>query len=237
MERTAREVLESTTGGLAPDPGANRLLPLIARGAARRETLAVLALEQREVIAADRRAFLRLAMGIPPLERSREWGRSVEEEAAGEAFFTLLARGEELAAERLAAFAEACGVDEARAAAYEPLPGCQAYPAYVAWLAVNGSPADVVLALNANFSAWGGYCAVIAEALRRHYGFSDEACGFFDFFAEPAPALEQRAREAVQAALDAGRVNEDLARRYGRLLGAYEAMFWTTLWELDRDGA
>ncbi len=47
-------------------------------------------------------------------------------------------------------------MDEAEAASYEPLPGCQAYPAYVAWLALNASPADVVLALTANFSAWGG---------------------------------------------------------------------------------
>ena len=61
MTRTARELLESTTGKLAPDPHANRLLPLIGRGAARRDTLAALALEQRLVIAADRRAFLHLA--------------------------------------------------------------------------------------------------------------------------------------------------------------------------------
>ncbi|GGZ27858.1 transcriptional regulator [Streptomyces poonensis] len=225
MERTAREVLEATTGGLAPHPGANRLLPLVARGAARRETLAALALEQRLVIAADRRAFHRMAE------------RAAAEEPAAEPFFTLLAEGEELAGERLGTFAEACGVDEARAAAYEPLPGCQAYPAYVAWLALNGAPADVVLALSANFSAWGGYCAIIAQALRRHYGHSDEACAFFDFFAGPAPEPERRAREAVQAALDAGRVNEALAHRHGRLLQAYETMFWTTLWELDRDSA
>ncbi|MEV6183935.1 transcriptional regulator, partial [Streptomyces sp. NPDC052015] len=44
MARTARELLETTTGRLAPDPHANRLLPLIARGAARRTTLAALAL-------------------------------------------------------------------------------------------------------------------------------------------------------------------------------------------------
>jgi hypothetical protein len=228
MTRTARELLETTTGRLAPDPHANRLLPLVARGAAGRDTLAALALEQRHVIAADRRAFLRLAE------------RSVTEAPASAPFFTLLAEGESLAEQRLGAFAEACGVDGDRAAAYEPLPGCQAYPAYVAWLAVNAAPADVVLALTANFSAWGGYCATIAQALRRHYGFSDEACAFFDFFAEPSPELEQRAREGVQAALDADAVDEHLVHRYGRLLESYEATFWETLWALehqdDREG-
>ncbi|MEU9212675.1 transcriptional regulator [Streptomyces sp. NPDC048415] len=221
MTRTARELLESTTGTLAPDPHANRLLPLIARGAARRSTLAALALEQRHVTAADRRAFLHLA------ERSAT-------EPGGAEFFATLAEGEALAQDRLGAYAAAVGADEAQAAAYEPLADCQTYPAYVAWLALNGAPVDVVLALSANFTAWGGYCATIAEALRRHYGFDDEACGFFDFFAEPAPELEQKALAAVQAGLDAGQVSQDAVHRYGRLLQAYEAKFWHALWELDQ---
>jgi hypothetical protein len=221
MTRTAREVLDSATGKLAPDPHANRLLPLIARGAAQRSTLAALALEQRHVIAADRRAFLYLA------ERPADGPEA-------SAFFAMLAEGEALAQDRLGAYAAAVGVDEARAAAYEPLADCQTYPAYVAWLALNGSPADVVLALSANFAAWGGYCATIAGALRHHYGFDDEACGFFDLFAEPAPELEQRALAAVQAGLDAGRVNETEVYRYGRLLQGYEAGFWHALWELDQ---
>ncbi|MCZ9346958.1 transcriptional regulator, partial [Streptomyces sp. TRM76130] len=47
MAPTARHLLETTTGKLAPDPRANRFLPLVARGAVSRETLAALALEQR----------------------------------------------------------------------------------------------------------------------------------------------------------------------------------------------
>lgn len=226
MTRTARELLESTTGKLAPDPHANRLLPLIARGAARRDTLAALALEQRHVIAADRRAFLHLA------ERSAAAGTPAGPGCA--AFFGMLAEGETLAQDRLGAYAAACGVDTAREAAYEPLADCQAYPAYVAWLALNGSPAEVVLALSANFAAWGGYCATIADSLRRHYGFDDAPCGFFDFFAEPSPELEQRALAAVQAALDAGGLDENEVHHYGRLLASYEVMFWHALWELDQ---
>ncbi|MEV8592223.1 transcriptional regulator [Streptomyces sp. NPDC052012] len=216
MTRTARDLLETITGELAPDPRSNPLVPLIASGEADRDVLAVLALEQMWVIPADRRAFLQLAL------------RSTAEPEA-DAFFTALAQGEALAQERLGTFAAACGVDEARASAYTPLPGCQAYPAYVAWLALNAAPADAVLALTANFSAWGGYCATIAGALRIHYGFSDEACAFFDFFAEPAPDLDRTAEAAVRAALDAGRLDENRARAYGHLLQSYESLFWRTL--------
>ncbi|MFJ8468006.1 thiaminase II/PqqC family protein [Streptomyces swartbergensis] len=217
MTHPARDLLATTTAELAPDPQSNPLVPRIARGEASRSTLAALALEQSWVIPADRRAFLHLA------ERSA----ATDPEAA--AYFTTLAEGEALAGERLDALVRACGVEEAEAASYEPLPGCQAYPAYVAWLALNASPADVVLALTANFWAWGGYCATIAEALRDHYGFPEEACGFFDFFAEPSPELESQATAAVRAGLDAGRLDETSAHRYGRLLQTYEAMFWNAL--------
>lgn len=137
----------------------------------------------------------------------------------------MLAEGETMAGEKLLAFAGACGVDRTRLHTYEPLPGCQAYPAYVAWLALNAEPTDVVGALTSNFAEWGGYCATIAAALREHYDFTDEACGFFDFFAEPSPELELRATTAVQA----GKVNERLVNTYSTLLKAYEASFWSTL--------
>ncbi|MFD4561710.1 transcriptional regulator [Streptomyces sp. NPDC058469] len=190
----------------------NPLVARIATGTAPLQTLATLALEQHRVIPADRRAFLHLAQ--------RE--TATPETAA---FFEFLAEGESMAGEQLIAFAEACGVDETRVRTYEPLPGCQAYPAYVAWLALNAEPTDVVAALTSNFAEWGGYCATIAGALREHYGFTDEACGFFDFFAEPAPELDEKAAAAVRA----GQVNDELVRRYSRMLQHYEASFWNTL--------
>ncbi|GAA4792465.1 transcriptional regulator [Streptomyces ziwulingensis] len=221
MATTARQLLEKTTGKLAPDPAANRFVPLLARGAAGKETLAALALEQRWVIAADHRAFQYLAHRAAGRPETAAW-------------FTALAEGEAAAGRHLEAFAAACGVHEERTVAYAPLAGCQAYPAYVAWLALNGSPAETVLAVHANFSAFGGYCATIAAALRRHYGFPEDACAFFDFFAEPAPELERRATAAVREGLEAGGLDEGLVHRYGRLLQSYEAMFWHTLWELER---
>ncbi|MEU5365161.1 transcriptional regulator [Streptomyces sp. NPDC005925] len=217
MTRDARQLLESATRQLAPDAEANPFVSLVARGAAGGTALAALAQEQHGVIAADRRSFLHLAQ------------RSAADEPDAAAFFAGLAEGEALAGERLETFARACGVDGTRAREHEPLPGCQAYPAYVAWLALNGSPADVILALTANFAAWGGYCATLAGALREHYGFTDEQCAFFDFFAGPAPDLDRQATAAVQQGLDTGDLDERLAHRYGRLLQHCEAMFWATL--------
>lgn len=217
MADTARERVERITAELAPAKDANRLVPQITAGSATVRTLAALALEQHHVIGSDLRAFTFLA------DRSTAAGN-----AACAEFFGSLATGETLALERLGAYGAACGLDAESVERYEPLAGCQAYPAQVAWLALNGEPPVVALALTANFAAWGGYCATVAEALRSRYGFPDEACGFFDFFAAPAPDLERQALAAVASGVrsEAGTA---LARRYGRLLQTYEAMFWNTL--------
>lgn len=218
MPRTAQELLDDVVARLAPDPAANPLVPRLADGTANRSAITALALEQRSVIPADRRSFLHLAA------RSADAG-----EAECEAFFRTLAEGETLAFDRLGSLVAACGVGESDAEAYEPRAGCQAYPAYVAWLALNGTPVDVVLALTANFASWGAYCATLADALPAHYGFSEEACGFFAFFAEPAPDLERQALAAVRAGMDHGLDATGSALRHGKLLQRYEAMFWETL--------
>ncbi|MFB7508873.1 transcriptional regulator [Streptomyces broussonetiae] len=214
MTATARDLLETTIGALAPDASANPFVPLVERGEAPPQALARLALEQQWVIPSDRRSFEHLARRADP---------------AAAAYFSTLATGEELAARHLTAFARACGVTEERSRTYVPLAGCQAYPAYVSWLALNASPTDTLLALTANFSAWGGYCTRIAAGLRTHYGFEDESCAFFDFFAAPAPDLDEQATAAVQAGLDTGALHTDTAHTYGTLLQRYESMFWATL--------
>lgn len=206
----AAELLDQARRQLAHGADENQLMPLVAAGKAPPAALAALAAEQQHIIVSDWRAFLWLA------------ARSASP-AAGE-FFTGLAAGENLVLPMLAAYAQACGLDAAALEAYEPLPGCQAYPAYVSWLALNADPIDVVLALTVNFAAWGGYCGTLAQALRTHYGFSDQACAFFDFFATPAPDLERQAL----ATLEAGSPTPK-AFRYGRLLQSYELMFWNTL--------
>lgn len=142
-------------------------------------------------------------------------------------FYAALAQGEALVQDKLVALAAAAGMDRDAVAAHRPLAGCQAYPSYLCRLAHHADPADVVPAITANFAAWGGYCARIGVALRRHYGFTDEQCAFFDFFAEPAHEVEELAHQAVHVA----RADIDRARvsGYGLLLQDYELMFWNTL--------
>lgn len=222
MSPTAQELLRTTAARLALDPGTNPLVPRVADGTAAPRTLAVLALEQRHVIPADRRSFRHLA------ERAAE-----SEDPESAAFFESLADGETLAEERLAPLLDALEVGAAESATYEPQAGCQAYPAYAAWLALNAEPADVVIALTANFASWGACCAVIARALRERYGLRDEACGFFDLFAEPAPELDRQALAAVRAGLDRRRVTA-AHLRHGRLVQSYEEMFWATLASGDK---
>lgn len=218
MTRTAQEVLADAVRKPTPRAGANRLVPAIAAGRAPREVIATLALEQHHIITSDFRSYGRLC-----------------ERSAGQpgiaAFFRPLAHGESLALERLAALITACGLDEAAVRAYEPRAGCQAYPAYTAWLALGAEPVDAVVAITANFAAWSGYCATVGRALRVHYGLDDEACGFFDLFAAPDPRGAERAAAAVADGLAAGLLSERLAHRYGRLLQDYELMFWNTLAE------
>jgi hypothetical protein len=211
---TAAELLATLQGELSGEHETNRLVPLIASGDAPLSTLAALGAEELLIVRSDRRSFLLLA------------ARADEPAAAG--FLAWLGQGETVALGHLPAFIATAGWDAAALARYRPHPGCQAYPAYLAWLALNAEPAEAILALLVNFAAWGGYCAVVARGLREHYHFDDAACAFFDFFATPAPEMEEQALAAVQAALDAGAPLAH-ARRYARLLQSYETSFWNTL--------
>jgi hypothetical protein len=214
MTEKAQQLLDSVREDLTPDNDHNRLVPAIAAGRAPVAAIGALATEELLIVPSDRRSFLMLA------------ANAVEPAAAD--FFADLGKGENLVLGTLPAMADAAGFDERVRRDYRPAAGCQAYPAYLAWLALNADPAAVVLAVTANFAAWGSYCATLSTALRREYGFGDEACAFVDFFASPAPALEELAVAAIQQALDAGRPVE-AGRTYGRLLQDYELMFWNTL--------
>jgi TENA/THI-4/PQQC family len=214
LSRSAADLLATIQRELTPGADENRLVPSIARGTAPLAAIGALAAEELGIVASDRRSFLTLA------------ARS--DEAAAVDFFSGLAQGEGLALAKLPALAAAAGMSESKLSAYEPMAGAQAYSAFVAWLALNAEPAEVVLALFVNFAAWGEYCSTVSQALRKHYGFDDAACAFFDFFATPVPEPAAQATAAVQAWLDAG-APVQRARRYARLLQNYELMFWNTL--------
>jgi thiaminase len=185
----------------------HRYLDVFAAGLPR--SLGVFAGEQYAVLTSDRRSFAHLASRFPS-------------GPAGE-LFLMLAGGEGQALERLLGLAEELGLDEDRLRGYEPLPTAQAYPAYVAWLSLNGSRADVALAFLVNLAAWGDNCARMAEALRGRY-----ETAFFDFFAHPAPAFEDRALAVAEQGLAEGE-SPERARRAARFLQAYELLFWDTL--------
>ncbi|MFI5609056.1 transcriptional regulator [Amycolatopsis sp. NPDC051903] len=209
---TARDLLHAIQSELAPRDDDNQLVPLIAAGRAPRAVFAAIAAEERWIVRSDWRSFHALAARTDE-PRARE-------------FFGGLAPGEQLALGKLDALAAAAGDDPGTEL---PRAGCQAYPAYFAWLALNGEAAEAAVAIFANFAAWGRYCATIATGMREHYGFADDACAFFDFFTTDAPEIEQQALTAIQAGLDAGRLDADRARTYARLFQSYELMFWNTL--------
>ncbi len=112
---------------------------------------------------------------------------------------------------------------------YQPMPGCQAYPAYVAWLAAYGSAADFAAAFLVNLPAWGRNCARMSEALKGRYGLSPEAVSFFDLFAAPAPEFEADSLRVIQWGMDRD-VDLGGVARAARFIQAYELMYWDTLY-------
>lgn len=210
-----RDLIRAVQAELAPRDDDNRLAPMIAAGTAPRSAFRVIAAEELRIVPSDWRSLHHLA------------ARS--EEPAVRSYFGGLAGGEELALAKLAPLAGAVDLDDDAARDYVSLPGCQAYPSYFAWLALNAAPADVAVAITANFAAWGRYCAAIAKGMREHYGFDDAACGFFDFFAVPLP--DDQAAAAADAGLDNGTLDPARARRYASLFQSYELMFWNTIAE------
>lgn len=165
--------------------------------------------EQSLILRGDRRSFAVLAARFP-------------EQPAGDLFLAL-AQGEGQALEHLRALASSLGIDERWLEAYQPRPGCQAYSAFVAWLALGGSRADLALALLANLDAWGRNCGRLAELLG---GRCDTS--FFEFFSDPPPGFEEQALAVADQGLQSGD-SPEAAGRAARLLQAYELLFWDTL--------
>ncbi|MGH3932078.1 MAG: transcriptional regulator [Pseudonocardiaceae bacterium] len=194
----------------------HRFLELLRAGDVPDERLRALAGEQYAIVSSDRRSFAQLAVRFPA-------------GLAGE-FFLGMAGSEGLALDKLRGLADWLGLTDDDLRAYEPHPGAQAYPSFVAWLALNGSRADVVLAFLANLAAWGENCGQVAAALRVSYGAGDDAAAFFDFFANPPEDFEIRALAVLDEGLAAGD-SPVLARRATRLLQAYELSFWDAIAE------
>ena len=173
------------------------------------ESLRAFVGEQYSILGGDRRSFAHLAARF-------------SEPPAGDLFLSL-AQGEGQALGRLRGLAASLGVDERWLEAYQPRPGCQAYTAFVAWLALGGSRADLALAFLTNLDAWGRNCRRLAELLGDRCDVS-----FFEFFAQPAPGFEEQALAVADWGLESGD-SPERARGAARLLQAYELLFWDTL--------
>ena len=107
-----------------------------------------------------------------------------------------------------------------------PLP---AYSAFVAWLALYGSDAELAAAFAVNLSAWGANCGRISAALKAEYHLAADAVAFFDLFAN-FPSTDDTALAVIQGGLDRG-VAPSLIERAARLLQGYELMYRDTMAE------
>ena len=186
----------------------------LSQGSVPREKLRLFAGEQYHIVGSDMRSFALLVSRFGDSPSGR--------------FFLDMVQGEHAALEALSAFAGALGMAEAELQAYEPSAGAQAYPSYVAWLALHASDAEVAGAFVVNLAAWGANCAAASRALQSRYALSREHVEFFELFATPSPEFERAALDVVEAGLTRG-VEPRLIRRAGRLLQGYELLFWDTM--------
>jgi hypothetical protein len=212
--QAASDLIGRVRERVAADAGRNRFVDLLEAGGLPRDRLTWLAGEQFRIVGSDQRSFALLAARFPDPPSSE--------------MFLFLAQGELRALRLLSDFAAALGWQERDLRAYEPRPLAQAYPAYLAWSALFGTCSGVALAMLANLQEWGGYCGRIAEALVSRYDLSEQAVGFFRFFAAPAPGFIDQATSVVAAGLAAGEDPREAARA-ALTLHAYEIAFWDAL--------
>jgi pyrroloquinoline quinone (PQQ) biosynthesis protein C len=151
---------------------------------------------------------------------------------ASQQFFRAVLDGEAAALEALEPLATAVGMAPAERDAYEPTPGAQAYSAYLAWLCLYRSAAEVAAALSVNFAAWGATCGRMAEALRQRGGWPEAAVRFFTQFATAPADVSPQALAVIDAGLAQGVEARHIVRAT-RMLQGYELMFWDTLWALS----
>ncbi len=144
-------------------------------------------------------------------------------------FLLNVLQGEAAALDALQSLARALAVSDDNLEAFEPLPAAHAYCAFVAWLSLYGSDAELAGAFLVNFAAWGANCGRMSKALREKYSFAESDLAFFDLFAN-MPPFEEEALAIIQAGLDRG-IQPRLIQRAARLLQGYELMFWDAMAE------
>lgn len=185
-------------------------LSTIEEGRVPRDLLKLFAGQQYHIISSDLRSIAMLISrhGVLP----------------SRGFLINVLQGEAAAMDALHGFAAALSLSPGDLEAFEPIPAAHAYCAFVAWLALYGSDAELAGALLVNFAAWGTNCGRMRKALHRSYGFAESALAFFDLFAS-MPPFEKEALSVIQNGLDRG-VPARLIHRAARMLQGYELMYW-----------
>ncbi len=144
-------------------------------------------------------------------------------------FFLNVLQGEAAALDALHSFARALAMSGDDLEAFEPLPAAHAYCAFVAWLALYGSAAELAGAFLVNFAAWGANCGRMSKALKERCNFTESDLAFFNLFVNMLP-FEEEAVAVIQGGLDRG-IQPRLIHRAARLLQGYELMYWDAMAE------
>src|SRR5713101_4461841 len=188
-------------------------LKALEEGRLQRDQLKVFALQQHQIISSDLRSIALIVsrQGMLPSRR----------------FLMSVLQGEAAALDALHAFADALGLDASDLEVLEPLPAAHTYCAFVAWLALYGSDAELAGAFLINFPAWGANCGRMRNALHEKYDVAPSALGFFDLFAN-MPSFEQETLGIIQNGLDRS-VPARLIHRAARMLQNYELMYWDAM--------
>lgn len=150
----------------------------------------------------------------------------------GRDFFWMVLQGEVEALKALGRFASALGLSEEELEKYEPMTEAQAYKAYMAWLSLYGSAAEVAGAFLANFPAWGTNCGRMSKALMEGYRFKGEDLSFFQLFSTPMADFEEEARLVIDAGISQG-VEPEAIKEASRMLQGYELMFWDAIYRIS----
>jgi pyrroloquinoline quinone (PQQ) biosynthesis protein C len=177
------------------------------------QSLGTFAIQQHHIIASDLRsiALLLARHGDQP---SRPYLLNV-------------LQGENSAYEALTRFAQAIGIGQEKLRESEPIAAAFAYSAFLAWLGVYGSDAEMAGALSLNFDAWGANCTRLSSALKANYGLELESVAFFDLFAN-LPRQDPAAVVVIQNGLDRG-ISSTAIARAARMLQSYELMYWDAM--------
>jgi len=188
-------------------------LKAIEEGRVPLDLLKVFAGQQYHIISSDLRsiALILSREGMRPSRR----------------FLMNILQGEAAALDAIHVFARALGLNMSDLESLEPLPAAHAYCAFVAWLALYGSDAELAGAFLVNIPAWGANCGRMRTAFHEKYGLAPSALAFFDLFAG-MPSFEQEVLIIIQNALDRS-IPARLIRRAARMLQGYELMFWDAM--------